>query len=338
MSGLGDMKVNSSPLYLKQIVGIVFGLLFLITTAQAESYDCSKASTKVEKLICSDYDLSILDDDLSEAYVRALNHPLFKEQTIQGQRQWLEERDACRDAECVEEAYEARLKELGLSSPCATDTECNRKGTILYAKHQFSRAVPYFLRQLDLAQEQDNKEEALVALNNLALAYSKSGQKYFARAWIKIAQSLSHIDEATKTNAKLILPHVNAQKQRRDISGIYQRYIGYGKWMVIEMKQIGNQTYNASFSIARYGVGSSAKVSPIAFHGVKGQVTISGEYLTFVYENREKKLCQINMEMNGIDIVITGHSHADECELGGYSKSLDGDYYLTKILIPAKWK
>ena len=72
---------------------------------------------KVEKLICGDEELSKLDDSVSKAYVQALKRTDMKEQMIETQRKWLKnERNACHNAECLKKAYEARIKELGLSS------------------------------------------------------------------------------------------------------------------------------------------------------------------------------------------------------------------------------
>ena len=92
---------------------------FLLITGNvsAASFDCAKASSEVEKLICSDAELSKLDESLSKAYLQALKRTDIKKQTIESQRQWLKnERNACRNAECVKKAYEIRIKELGLSS------------------------------------------------------------------------------------------------------------------------------------------------------------------------------------------------------------------------------
>lgn len=109
--------MNPLPFYLKITAGIIFSLLFLLTTAQAASFDCAKAKTEVEKLICSNDELSKLDESLSEAYLRALNRTDIKQQTIKSQRQWLKyERNVCQNVECIKNAYETRIKELGLTS------------------------------------------------------------------------------------------------------------------------------------------------------------------------------------------------------------------------------
>lgn len=47
-------------------------LLFLPHTASAASFDCRKASAKIEKLICKDAELSRLDEEMAGAYAAAL--------------------------------------------------------------------------------------------------------------------------------------------------------------------------------------------------------------------------------------------------------------------------
>ncbi len=84
----------------------------------AASFDCGKATTEIEKLICGNDELSKLDESLNKAYLQALNRTDIKQQIIESQRQWLKyERNACHNAECVKTAYKTRIKDLSLMSP-----------------------------------------------------------------------------------------------------------------------------------------------------------------------------------------------------------------------------
>ena len=79
----------------------------------AASFDCSQASTSVERLICASADLSRLDDVLAEAYKDARGRSSNAARRGREQRQWLVRRDACgEDVACIRTAYEARLKAL----------------------------------------------------------------------------------------------------------------------------------------------------------------------------------------------------------------------------------
>lgn len=95
----------------------IFFLLMLAGNVDAASFDCGKAATEIEKLICGDDELSRLDESLHKAYLQALQRTDMRRQTIESQRQWLKsERNVCQNAECIKRAYEIRISELGLSS------------------------------------------------------------------------------------------------------------------------------------------------------------------------------------------------------------------------------
>jgi uncharacterized protein YecT (DUF1311 family) len=85
------------------------------------SFDCEKATSDVERMICGDDELSRLDKALNEAYVHALDQTLFQEQLVHSQRQWMKKnRDACKNKECIKKAYETRIKELSFLSSQVT--------------------------------------------------------------------------------------------------------------------------------------------------------------------------------------------------------------------------
>lgn len=95
----------------------------LVVAAQSRrpSFDCNKAFTKVEKLICGDDTLADLDLQMALVYKAALNtspDPIaFKVQGIEW-RQGV--RDKCDDKACLVDAYQMRLQEL---SPPSTRTQ-----------------------------------------------------------------------------------------------------------------------------------------------------------------------------------------------------------------------
>jgi uncharacterized protein len=98
---------------MKRMIGVVLGWLVMSITAQAASFDCGKAATKVEKLICSDSSIGELDDEMSTAYQWALMRVKDKQQVIKAQRTWLKTRDACgEDSACLWDAFPPRIREL----------------------------------------------------------------------------------------------------------------------------------------------------------------------------------------------------------------------------------
>lgn len=93
----------------------LLGCLILVSPAQAASFDCGKATSKIEKLICGDDELSKIDETLSEAYLQALKKSEDKQKATKYQRQWLKEvRNTCQDAECIKNVSNIRIKELNL--------------------------------------------------------------------------------------------------------------------------------------------------------------------------------------------------------------------------------
>jgi uncharacterized protein YecT (DUF1311 family) len=99
----------------KKIILIVLGWLVLGGAAQAASFDCAKAGTKVEKLICGDSELSKLDEELNAAYKTALQDASQADTLKKAQQQWLKKRNGCANAGCVKRAYEMRLQNLSSS-------------------------------------------------------------------------------------------------------------------------------------------------------------------------------------------------------------------------------
>lgn len=99
-----------------------FTCILIAVSAHAASFDCAKASTKVERMICKDKDLSHLDDTLSRAYTHALGQSTDTRNLRREQHHWLSKvRNSCKDATCIRDAYSKRIAELeSHSSPSNT--------------------------------------------------------------------------------------------------------------------------------------------------------------------------------------------------------------------------
>lgn len=88
------------------------GLATLWTCAPAASFDCKKAVSTTEKLICSDAETSALDGKLQGAYETALaaTDAYGKKELAKEQRNWLKyARDICQDSVCLRQAYTSRI-------------------------------------------------------------------------------------------------------------------------------------------------------------------------------------------------------------------------------------
>jgi uncharacterized protein len=100
---------------------IVIGLLIIPLFSHGASFDCARSSTWTEKAICSDQQLSDLDDLLMASYSKALGREADKTPLKTAQRDWLKSvRNACQDKTCLSQAYTSRLAELNESVASAS--------------------------------------------------------------------------------------------------------------------------------------------------------------------------------------------------------------------------
>ena len=83
----------------------------------AASFDCTKARSKVEHLVCDTPALSQQDETLAAIYKVALaNDPAARQRQVT----WLREtRDRCNDAPCLAAAYQTQIHAMGASPPAA---------------------------------------------------------------------------------------------------------------------------------------------------------------------------------------------------------------------------
>jgi len=115
---------------MKQLIVQIFTLMTIITAPEAfggplpssPTFDCSKASGQVERLICKDDGLAALDRRMAEVYAKAMkNWPanIAKEQRAY-QRGWIKGRNDCWKADdlraCTELSYRTRIVELQIKS------------------------------------------------------------------------------------------------------------------------------------------------------------------------------------------------------------------------------
>ncbi|WP_165847891.1 lysozyme inhibitor LprI family protein [Paraburkholderia lacunae] len=76
------------------------------------SFDCSKAASKIEKLICSSPQTADADRRLTAVYHAAASKSADQATLKQQQRDWLKERNACDDAACLLNVTAARINAL----------------------------------------------------------------------------------------------------------------------------------------------------------------------------------------------------------------------------------
>ena len=77
------------------------------------SFDCAKASTAAEHMICNNSDLAEADKELMQRYKIALSQSTDKVELKRAQNAWRTQvRDVCTDVGCVANAYAVRMSQL----------------------------------------------------------------------------------------------------------------------------------------------------------------------------------------------------------------------------------
>ncbi len=87
-------------------------ILFVNISLLAASFDCTHATTNVEKMICADKELSQFDEKLNRVYT---SFYLLTKEIKTDQRAWIKKRNTCQDTNCIKEAYTKRVEELTTS-------------------------------------------------------------------------------------------------------------------------------------------------------------------------------------------------------------------------------
>lgn len=139
------------------------------------SFDCAKAESEAEKLVCSNYALAGLDNRLAELYAAELAKPGASKELAATQRGWVKGRDECWKAEdkqlCVEEEYRTRIAYLQINSPGAmaatpVEFECD------------DNSKPFTMAYYN---DYDNKPAVATLGNDQAIVFpvpAASGSKY----------------------------------------------------------------------------------------------------------------------------------------------------------------
>lgn len=77
------------------------------------SFNCEKASSKIEVMICSNEDLSAKDNEMSVAFKQAVAASGDGGAGIKkGQKAWMKERNKCGDTQCLIKSYQEQIDEL----------------------------------------------------------------------------------------------------------------------------------------------------------------------------------------------------------------------------------
>jgi uncharacterized protein len=124
---------------------LAIALLLVTSTSFATSFDCTRARTQVEKLICADLFLGRLDEALALNYGAMLTVDVGRSaQSLRAEQLgWLSRRNRCKDVQCLVQAYSLRIDETceyGVAS--GVHPTCSLAENILSRQVQASASGP----------------------------------------------------------------------------------------------------------------------------------------------------------------------------------------------------
>ena len=85
-------------------------IIFSVNLSNSASFDCSKASSFNEKIVCSNPNLNKLDEEMASLYQELVK--ISSEALKIQQRQWNKEVRACKDEKCITSLYKTRVDEF----------------------------------------------------------------------------------------------------------------------------------------------------------------------------------------------------------------------------------
>ncbi len=199
---------------------------FIALEASAASFDCEKARSNVEKLICTDPALSKMNEDLNSIYQHVLSEATDKSVIVQLQREWLKrEVHICTQSSCLKNAFSSRIDFLQRIAPKgATTTLWN--GT--------------YYRYSDGKIDRDSASVVLIGLNGENV-YIFGNALWYGANWKNGQINDGQIDGIGKVNQRHI---------KFDIDGCNGEIFQTGKTLLIENESgCGglNVTFNGSY-------------------------------------------------------------------------------------------
>lgn len=148
----------------------------------APSFDCSKASTRVENLICDHDRLAQLDSEMAAAYRTALRDSPWasaNKRIRREQKAWLSQRNRCETKRCLRQLYRDRISalrtEVAGSGPENEKPQVAPSGVVYCGGGQIKRQIEYVI--LENPQDQwDVRVTINGATMNAMTAYSFFGK------------------------------------------------------------------------------------------------------------------------------------------------------------------
>lgn len=113
------------------------------STSSSPSFDCEKASSPTEKLICANDGLSTLDSQLSKSYSSLRTTVPDPERLKLDQREWIKNtRNLCMDVACLTQAYEARIQAFAVLAKGTVEPQVVKTAAIEQKPNEVAAQLP----------------------------------------------------------------------------------------------------------------------------------------------------------------------------------------------------
>ncbi|MGE8294934.1 MAG: tetratricopeptide repeat protein [Pseudomonas sp.] len=208
-------------------------------------------------------------------------------------------------------------------SSCETPAQCNQEGTATYKAGRFEAAIESFERQLRRVEGEDESGFEL-ALNNLMLANLRAGDAGMARAWLQVALDRNLSGSATRHNLAKVTQALDYPALSASPVGRYLRYSGQAVWSELQISEIPEGDYQASFAPLRAGA-RVEEYGPAAIGELDGKLVGDGVQMRLEDAGLGAQ-CAVQLLREGIAVQVL-EVFADGCQdYGGMGISVAGDY------------
>nr|WP_276487852.1 tetratricopeptide repeat protein [Pseudomonas mendocina] len=184
-------------------------------------------------------------------------------------------------------------------------------------------AIESFERQLRRVEGEDESGFEL-ALNNLMLANLRAGDAGMARAWLQVALDRNLSGSATRHNLAKVTQALDYPALSASPVGRYLRYSGQAVWSELQISEIPEGDYQASFAPLRAGA-RVEEYGPAAIGELDGKLVGDGVQMRLENAGLGAQ-CAVQLLREGIAVQVL-EVFTDGCqEYGGMGISVAGDY------------
>jgi len=210
--------------------------------------------------------------------------------------------------------------------PCSTYARCNELGTAALKNGRIDEAIELFKQQAALAEVADihvqtkpNRARphapytlAVPAYNNLALAYFKKHDYFWARAWAHVALGWDKNNRAAQFNLRKIEAALGNWRWPQTTAGKYVQYAGRGTWESFVVTPASADSIQFCFSGLWWGLGEG----PSGIGDLRATVPIhesQAEYSTHEFGEKE---CRIMMRFAADKLEVSQTGDSFDCGFG----------------------